>query len=156
MALEPITRQEKIIAGQDLTPITRMEMFLKQFGGGGGGGSSDAVLYTAQTLTDAQKKQARKNIEAADSVLPTITGGVSLCPVHITDSNDAVHFATTRASADDYTLTLDGGPELQPVRVKGIRTPTDTETNAAANVAYILSKGYLTLDTLPKYGGETA
>lgn len=37
MALEPITRQEKIIAGQDLTPITRLEMFLKQFGGGGGG-----------------------------------------------------------------------------------------------------------------------
>ena len=35
MALEPITRQEKIIAGQDLTPITRMEKFLKEFGGGG-------------------------------------------------------------------------------------------------------------------------
>lgn len=35
MALEPITRQEKIIAGQDLTPITRMEKFLKNFGGGG-------------------------------------------------------------------------------------------------------------------------
>lgn len=63
MALEPITRQEKIIAGQDLTPITRMEMFLKQYGGGGG--SSDAVLYTAQTLTDAQKQQARENIDAA-------------------------------------------------------------------------------------------
>ena len=63
MALEPITRQEKIIAGQDLEPITRMEMFLKQYGGGGGG-SSDAVLYTAQTLTDAQKKQARDNIDA--------------------------------------------------------------------------------------------
>ena len=39
MALEPITRQEKIIAGQDLQPITRMEMFLKNFGGGSGGGS---------------------------------------------------------------------------------------------------------------------
>lgn len=39
MALEPITRQEKIIAGQDLTPITRMEKFLKQYGGGGGVGS---------------------------------------------------------------------------------------------------------------------
>ena len=38
MALEPITRKEKIIAGQDLTPITRMEKFLKNFGGGGGGG----------------------------------------------------------------------------------------------------------------------
>ena len=66
MALEPITRQEKIIAGQDLEPITRMEMFLKQFcGGGGGGGSADAVLYTPQTLTDVQKKQARENIDAA-------------------------------------------------------------------------------------------
>ena len=30
-----------------------------------GGGSPDAVLYTAQTLTDAQKKQARANIDAA-------------------------------------------------------------------------------------------
>ena len=38
MAREPITRQEKIIAGQDLEPITRMEMFLKNFGGSGGGG----------------------------------------------------------------------------------------------------------------------
>lgn len=122
----------------------------------GGGSSDNAVLYTAQTLTDEQKKQARKNIEAADSAVPTISGPVSLCPSRITDSNDAVHVTTTRAGGDDFTLTLDGGPENQPVRVKGIRTPTDTETNAAANVAYILSKGYLTLDTLPKYGGETA
>lgn len=30
-----------------------------------GGGPTDAVLYTAQTLTDAQKKQARDNIDAA-------------------------------------------------------------------------------------------
>lgn len=29
------------------------------------GGSPDAVLYTAQTLTDAQKKQARENVDAA-------------------------------------------------------------------------------------------
>ena len=67
MALEPITRQEQIIAGKDLEPITRMEMFLKQYGGGGGGGggSTDAILYTKQTLTDAQKKQARENIDAA-------------------------------------------------------------------------------------------
>ena len=66
MELEPITRQEKIIAGKDLEPITRMEMFLKQYGGGsgGGGGSADAVLYTKQTLTEAQKKQARENIDA--------------------------------------------------------------------------------------------
>lgn len=30
-----------------------------------GGGPTDAVLYTAQTLTDAQKKQARENVDAA-------------------------------------------------------------------------------------------
>lgn len=42
MELKPITRQEKIIAGQDLTPITRMEKFLKQFGGGGGGAVLDS------------------------------------------------------------------------------------------------------------------
>lgn len=51
MALEPITRQEKIIAGQDLTPITRMEKFLKQFGGGGGGLPSGGAPYQ-QLVTD--------------------------------------------------------------------------------------------------------
>ena len=33
MALEPITRQEQIIAGKELEPITRMEQFLKEYGG---------------------------------------------------------------------------------------------------------------------------
>lgn len=32
-----------------------------------GGSSPDAVLYTPQTLTDAQKKQARENVDAASS-----------------------------------------------------------------------------------------
>ena len=33
MALEPITRQEQIIAGKDLEPITREEMFLAKAAG---------------------------------------------------------------------------------------------------------------------------
>lgn len=37
--------------------------------GGGGGGSADAVLYTKQTLTNAQKTQARENIGATLDVL---------------------------------------------------------------------------------------
>lgn len=32
-----------------------------------GGGSPNAVLYTAQALTDAQKKQARENVDAASA-----------------------------------------------------------------------------------------
>lgn len=51
MELKPITRQEKIIAGQDLTPITRMEKFLKQFGSGGGGLPSGGEPYQ-QLVTD--------------------------------------------------------------------------------------------------------
>ena len=59
MALEPITRQEQIIAGKDLEPITRMEKFLKQYGGGGGSGfeydfiikTTDGVSYTLETGT---------------------------------------------------------------------------------------------------------
>lgn len=42
MALEPITRQEQIIAGKNLEPITRMERFLKEYRGGGGGNSAPA------------------------------------------------------------------------------------------------------------------
>ena len=106
-----------------------------------GGGSSGAVRYDAtQSLTFEQKQQARKNIEAADSVAPTITGTVSLCPDHITDSNGAVHVKPTKTSDDDYTITLDCGPENWPVRVAGIRTPTDAQTNYAANVAYVKAK----------------
>ena len=55
MALEPITRKEKIIAGQDLTPITRLEKFLKQFGGGGGGAADDVYLIKHIENYDAQK-----------------------------------------------------------------------------------------------------
>lgn len=102
--------------------------------------ADDAVLYTAQTLTFEQQKQARKNIEAADSVAPTISGPVSLCPSKITDSNDAVHVTTAKASGDDFTVTLDCGPENALVRVKGIRTPADADTNAAANVEYVKNK----------------
>ena len=62
MALEPITRQEKIIAGQDLEPITRMEMFLKQYGGGGGGdgggGSAATTLHINITAVNLETMEA--------------------------------------------------------------------------------------------------
>ena len=59
MELEPITRQEKIIAGQDLTPITRMEKFLKQFGGsGGGGGGGVTTLHINVTAVNVETMEA--------------------------------------------------------------------------------------------------
>lgn len=42
-----------------------------------GGGSSDAVLYTTQTLTDAQKKQARENVDAASDFVINATHSAS-------------------------------------------------------------------------------
>lgn len=102
---------------------------------------SGAVRYdAAQTLTYEQKFQARKNIGALSSELPVTTGPVSLCPANVTDNNDAVHLTTTKYSGDDFTLTLDCGPENALVRVKGIRTPTDADTDAAATVEYVKAK----------------
>lgn len=103
---------------------------------------SGAVRYDeAQTLTEQQKLQARENAGALASEAPTITRGwMSICPDGSTDSNDAVHVTVTKAGDDNYTAALDGGPENWPVRVKGIRTPTDADTDAAANVAYVKAK----------------
>lgn len=64
MALEPITRQEKIIAGQDLTPITRLEKFLKNFGGSGGGGGAQADL----SQTDTTKPDYVKGVIRQESL----------------------------------------------------------------------------------------
>ena len=64
MALEPITRQEKIIAGQDLTPITRMEKFLKNFGGTGGGGCAQPDL----SQTDTTKPDYVKGVIRQESL----------------------------------------------------------------------------------------
>lgn len=68
----------KVTGGEVITPMA--EEFLPNIPAdklpAGGGGSADAVLYTAQTLTDAQKKQARENIDAASEfvVNGTING----------------------------------------------------------------------------------
>lgn len=106
------------------------------------GGGSGAVRYDeAQTLTEQQKLQARKNAGALASEAPTITRGwMSICPDGSTDSNDAVHVTVTKAGDDNYTAALDGGPENWPVHVGGVATPTDAQTNYAANVAYVKAK----------------
>ena len=101
-----------------------------------------AVRYDAtQSLTFEQKQRARKNIEALPEVGAVTGGPVSLCPdFHIVDSNAAVHIVPSKFDDADYTITLDCGPENWPVRVAGIRTPTDAQTNYAANVAYVKAK----------------
>ena len=103
--------------------------------------ATNAVLYTAQELTFEQKQRARNNIEALPVLGATTGGTVSMCPdFHVVDSNAAVHFVPSKVNDEDYTVTLDCGPENWPVRVAGIRTPTDAQTDYAANVAYVKAK----------------
>ena len=71
------------IAGEDVAlpemPQTRVERYLAYIAengsGSGGGGADNAVKYTAQSLTDVQKAQARTNIGAdAVPVRETVSG----------------------------------------------------------------------------------
>lgn len=75
MELTPITREEQFLAriaggnGEVLNPITRTEHFLQRIidaGGGGGGGGSEtdqnAVHYSAETKTDAERAAALANV----------------------------------------------------------------------------------------------
>lgn len=57
MELEAITRQEQIIAGKDLQPVTRMEFFLKAYGGGGSGGVQSDWNQNDSTAADYVKNR---------------------------------------------------------------------------------------------------
>lgn len=62
----PITRQEKILAGKDIEPITRLEYFLKQAGSGGGGGGG---VQSDWNQTDDTAADFIKNKPFGDEVV---------------------------------------------------------------------------------------
>lgn len=63
--MEPITRKEKILAGEDIQPITRLEHFLKEAVGGGGGGGG------LPEYTSADKGKVLGLAETDGTVAPT-------------------------------------------------------------------------------------
>lgn len=73
MELEAITRQEQIIAGKDLQPVTRMEFFLKTYGcGGSGGGAQPDWNQNDSTAADYVKNRTHYEESIyADYVLNT-------------------------------------------------------------------------------------
>ena len=89
MALEPITRQEKIIAGQDLTPITRMEMFLKQFCGSGGSVGGGGVFRVNLTPTNERNKYSADKTFA--EIVAAHKGGMEVEAVTV-ESEDGLEF----------------------------------------------------------------
>lgn len=92
-----------------------------------------------QELTSDQKSRACKNIGAVSQKHAFIDGAVMLQAIGHDDGVSVVNITPSEKS-NDYTLALDAGPENVPVCVSGIETPTDAQTDCAANVAYVKAK----------------
>lgn len=92
-----------------------------------------------QKLTSDQKFRACQNIGAVNQKYAFIDGAVMLQAIGHDDGVSVVNITPSEKS-NDYTLALDAGPENVPVRVSGIGTPTDAQTDCATNVAYVKAK----------------
>ena len=92
-----------------------------------------------QKLTSDQKFRASQNIGAVSQKHAFIDGVVMLQAIGHDDGASVVNITPSEKS-NDYTLTLDGGPENVPVYVAGLETPTDAQTDCATNVAYVKAK----------------
>ena len=103
-----------------------------------GGGTADAVLYTEQTLTEAQQFQARKNIGALGHNSPQVQGYMTLTPANETLGHGVG--LSPSGSGYDYTLDISEVDTQEPTKLVGVKTPTDADTNAAATVGYVKAK----------------
>lgn len=112
-----------------------------------------AVRYdAAQTLTDAQKAQARENVDAASAFTPILTSPVMIRKERATDSA-GVYLSTIDIGEKHAEIRLEDVNENAPVAIANLRTPTGTGTdNYAATKGYVDSKvasggGGVTVDT---------
>ena len=108
---------------------------MKQNGSGIEYVDDNAVLYTEQTLTNPQKLQARKNIDALGSLAPNIQHYMVITPPN-EGAGIGVSLSAT-GTGGHFTLDISDANEGQPTKLTGVKTPTDAETNAAATVEYV-------------------
>lgn len=104
----------------------------------GTGGAANAVQYTAQTLDKAQQGQARTNIGAVGHNSPQFQGFLTLSPAN-ESLGVGVGLSPSR-DGNNFELNISDVNENTPTLLIGVKTPTDTDTNAAANVEYVKSK----------------
>ena len=100
-----------------------------------------AVRYdAAQTLTDAQKAQARENVDAASAFAPILTSPVMIRKERATDSA-GVYLSTIGIGEKYAEIRLEDVNENAPVAIANLRTPTGAGTdNYAATKGYVDSK----------------
>ena len=102
MELEAITRQEQIIAGKDLQPVTRMEFFLKAYGGGGsGGGGSVPKPLTFDYMPDGYPTKSVQTTTLMEEQELTFTLSNGLYTAQVTNAFEIVEGQT-------YTVNWDG------------------------------------------------
>ena len=97
-----------------------------------------AVRYdAAQTLTDAQKAQARENVDAASAFAPILTSPVMIRKERATDSA-GVYLSTIDTGEKRAEIRLEDVNENAPVAIANLRTPT-----GAGKDDYAATKGYV-------------
>ncbi|HJI76569.1 MAG TPA: hypothetical protein OIM17_00865 [Clostridiales bacterium] len=98
-----------------------------------------AVRYDAkQTLDEAQQFQARKNIGAIGNNSPQFQGFLALAPANA-PLGTGVGLSPI-GSGNNFTLDISDVNENTPTLLTGVKTPTDTDTNASATVEYVKNK----------------
>lgn len=98
-----------------------------------------AVRYDAtQTLEEAQQFQARKNIGAVGHDSPQFKGYLSLAPAN--DSLGVGVGLSPSRDGNNFALDISDVNEGKPTLLTGVKTPADTDTNAAATVEYVKAK----------------
>ena len=97
-----------------------------------------AVRYdAAQTLTDAQKAQARENVDAASAFAPILTSPVMIRKERATDLA-GVYLSTINIGEKRAEIRLEDVNENAPVAIANLRTPT-----GAGKDDYAATKGYV-------------
>lgn len=100
-----------------------------------------AVRYDAkQTLTYEQQRQARRNIDAAPQNTPNFTGYITITPPNGDMGHGVGMTASVAGGGHQYALNISDVDEGEPTLLTGVKTPTDTDTNAAATVEYVMNK----------------
>ena len=100
-----------------------------------------AVRYDAkQTLEFAQQAQARRNIDAAPQDTPNFTGYITITPPNGDMGHGVGMTASVAGGGHQYALNISDVDEGEPTLLTGVKTPTDTDTNAAATVEYVNAK----------------
>lgn len=97
-------KQDTLVSGTNIATINNQSLL----NGGNinieGGGSSDAVLYTAQSLTNSEQQQARENINALSATPSGVVPDISFNSYNVVVLNDISEMPDTPSVNTIYMI----------------------------------------------------